>query len=104
MTEQHITSIRADQQWAPDEWIPIEEIARICRLDVTWITTRIREDVLHATIRDGRYYLSSATVWRARHIACIERQFDADPQLAALVADMSEEINSLRKQLKKSGG
>jgi HPt (histidine-containing phosphotransfer) domain-containing protein len=32
-------------------------------------------------------------------MAAIERQFDANPALAALVADMSEEIQRLRDQL-----
>ena len=47
----------------------------------------------------GCYHLSASCIPRIQHMAVIERQFDADPQLAALVADLAEEVRSLREQL-----
>ncbi|MFA7438404.1 MerR family transcriptional regulator [Castellaniella sp.] len=103
MEKRDIDTLMADLGWGPDEWIPLEDMARACRLDVQWIIERIQDDVLQATYRDGRTYLTCATVWRAQKIERIERQFDADPQLAALMADLMEEIRSLRQQLKLAG-
>ncbi len=62
-------------------------------------TRHMKEQVIEATAIGGRYHLSSQTVWRARRIADIERQFDADPHLAALVADLVDEVRSLREQI-----
>jgi chaperone modulatory protein CbpM len=41
----------------------------------------------------------SFTLVRARRVAHLETCFDADPQLAALTADLIEEVARLRKQL-----
>ena len=41
----------------------------------------------------------SVTLVRARRVAQLESCFDADPQLAALTADLIEEVARLRKQL-----
>lgn len=95
--------LRADHGWGPEEWIPVEDMARACRLDVTWVMQRIEDDVLEARQRDGRYYLTCATVWRAQKIQRIEHQFGADPQLAALMTDLMEEVATLRKQLALKG-
>ena len=57
--------------------------------------------MVHAVYRDGTYYLSSATVIRVQQVAKIEQTYDADPQLAALVADLVEEVQHLRQQLKR---
>ena len=36
---------------------------------------------------------------RARRIAQLEHSFDADPQLAAMTADLIEEVQLLRRKL-----
>lgn len=100
MEKRDFDTFPADLGWGPDEWIPLEDMARACRLDTHWLIERIEEEVLHATRRDGRYYLTCATIWRAQKIERLERQFDADPQLAALMTDLMEEVRSLRQQLK----
>jgi len=38
---------------------------------------------------------------RARHIRRLEVAFEAEPELAALVADLLEELDSLRAQLRR---
>jgi chaperone modulatory protein CbpM len=47
---------------------------------------------------------SGATVVRARRIAHLELTFDADPHLAALTADLIEEVTNLRQQLRHLKG
>jgi chaperone modulatory protein CbpM len=40
---------------------------------------------------------------RARRMHEIERAYDAAPELAALVADMLEELDELRARLRRAG-
>jgi chaperone modulatory protein CbpM len=77
-----------------------EEIARLCDKSYDWVMYRVEQDILSAQWRNGVCYFSSSTVWRARKIADLETRFDADPQLAALVADLAEEVSELRNRLK----
>lgn len=92
-----------DQDHLPDftdsGLLSADDMARLCCTSPEWVVSRIEEQVIEATAIGGRYHLSSQTVWRARRIADIERQFDADPHLAALVADLVDEVRSLREQI-----
>jgi chaperone modulatory protein CbpM len=83
------------------EVLRVEEMARLCCVSTEWLQARIEQEVVHAVYRDGTYYLSSATVIRVQQVAKIEQTYDADPQLAALVADLVEEVQHLRQQLKR---
>jgi chaperone modulatory protein CbpM len=83
------------------EVLLVEEMARLCCVTTDWLHTRIEQEVIHAVHREGAYYLSSATVVRVQQVAQIEQTYDADPQLAALVADLVEEVQHLRRQLKR---
>ncbi len=99
MADQQMETLLAELGWSPDEWVPVEELARACNLSTGWVVTRIQEKVLHAEQRDGQYYLSCESVWRVQQIDQLERQFDADPHLAGLVTDLMAEVRALRKQL-----
>lgn len=81
------------------EMISAHEVARICRVSVEWVHARIQSDILQADWRGDDCYVSGHTLWRAREIAAIEAQYEADPQLAALVADLAEEVRRLRGRL-----
>jgi chaperone modulatory protein CbpM len=77
----------------------IEDLARLCCVTTDWVEARLLDELLVAERRDGIDYFSSATRWRARQMAWVEQQFDADPILAALVADLTEEVRQLRERL-----
>lgn len=77
----------------------IEDFARLCSVSTDWVLARLQDEILTATWRDETCFFSSATLWRARQMVAIERQFDADPALAALVTDMIEEIRRLRDRV-----
>lgn len=51
----------------------------------------------------GEWRFDSTTLARARRIARLEASFDADPQLAALTADLIEEVAALRRRLRLLG-
>jgi chaperone modulatory protein CbpM len=76
-----------------------EELARACRMPVGWVHERVEAGVLQVNPATGDWRFDSATLVRARRIAGLEERFDADPQLAALTADLIEEVLALRKRL-----
>lgn len=83
----------------------LDALASACHMDTEWVITRLQEGLLQtgpdgADGRPGTWRFSSATVVRARRLAHLEVTFDADPQLAALTADLIEEVAALRQQLR----
>ena len=76
-----------------------EELARACRVPLGWVHERVEAGVLQVNPATGAWRFDSTTVVRARRIAGLEECFDADPQLAALTADLIEEVLALRKRL-----
>ena len=80
-----------------------EEIARACGVGVTWVHERVQAGVLQVDAATGDWRFDSTTLVRARRIAGLEAGFDADPQLAALTADLIEEVVALRRRLRLLG-
>ena len=79
-----------------------EQLAQACGVTVTWVHTHIELGVLDAQGSDsGRF--DSATLARARRVVQLENTFDADPQMAALTADLMEEVAQLRRRLRALG-
>lgn len=83
-----------------DSWLPLEQVAAVCTVEPDWLLRHIEEGLLPgATSISGTWHLSSAGLQRARRMRQLERDFDAGPELAALVSDMLEELDSLRRRL-----
>ena len=86
--------------------LTLKQLAQACRTDFDWVIQRVQSGVLECDT-DGALHnpdtdswrFSSYTVIRARRIADLERMFDADPELAAMTADLMEEVRQLRKRL-----
>lgn len=76
-----------------------DEIARACGVSPAWVRQRVELGVLQVDRQTGEWRFDSATLVRARRVAWLESGFDADPQLAALTADLIEEVAALRKRL-----
>jgi chaperone modulatory protein CbpM len=51
----------------------------------------------------GTWRFSGVSLLRARRMRQLERDFDAVPELAALVADLLEEMDTLRAQTRRCG-
>ena len=84
--------------------LTLEQLAALCAVEPDWVLQHIEEGLLTATkLGDSEWCFSSVELTRAKRIVTIERNFDALPELAALVADMQEELDSLRRQLRKVG-
>lgn len=91
--------------------LTIGQFARACNVTETWVLERVRSGVLHLDDEDcSRPPDASPRTWRftgqsllrARRILDLERTFDADPELAALTADLLEEVRMLRRLLQRS--
>ena len=82
----------------------LDEVAAACRVSIQWVERHVEEGLLGCTDANpaGRRF-SSHDLRRARRILAIERDFDAVPELAALVADMLEEMEALRMRIDRAG-
>jgi len=80
-----------------------EELARACGVSPDWVIERVEAGVLQADPDSRPWRFGSVTLVRARRVAQLEASFDADPQLAALTADLIEEVARLRRQLSALG-
>jgi chaperone modulatory protein CbpM len=79
--------------------LSLEDLARICHMAPAWVSERLETGLLQADRQSGHWCFASASVVRARRLAHLETTFDADPHLAALTADLIEEVARLRQRL-----
>ncbi|NMG63422.1 MerR family transcriptional regulator [Azoarcus indigens] len=87
-----------------DCWLPLEQVAAACAVEPEWLLRHI-EDGLFVGMASvgGTWRFSTVGLARARRMRELERNFDAVPELAALVADMLEEMDRLRARLRRAG-
>lgn len=84
--------------------LTIEELCAACSLEREWLVHRIEEGLFPVSggiVAEWRF--GAAGITRARRMRALERDFDAVPELAALVADMLEEMDDLRARLRRAG-
>jgi chaperone modulatory protein CbpM len=87
-----------------DSWLTLEQIAAACTVEPAWLLRHIEEGLFpHVESVAGVWRFSGVSLVRARRMRQMERDFDAVPELAALVADLLEEMDALRGQLRRPG-
>ena len=81
-----------------------EELAFTCAVDVEWIVERVEAGLLgsYPPTRE-RWRFASHEVIRARRMVALERDMDANPEVAALVVDLIEEVRRLRERVGNRG-
>lgn len=82
----------------------LEELCATCSLEREWLMRRIEEGLFPVPggiIAEWRF--SSSGLARARRMRALERDFEAVPELAALVADLLEEMDELRTRIRRAG-
>src|SRR5690349_345826 len=86
-----------------DAPLTVEELARACAVEPDWIVERVEAGYL-GSFGGGRRHtewrFASAELVRTRRLVALERDMDANPELAALVADLMEEVQRLRQRLR----
>lgn len=87
-----------------ESWLTLEQVAAACDVDTEWLLGRLNEGLLpEAECMAGVWRFSTAAIVRARRMRWLERDFDAVPELAALVADLLEELDTLRTRALRPG-
>lgn len=87
-----------------DSWLTLEQMADACTVEPDWLLQHVEEGLFpHVESVAGVWRFSAAALLRARRMRQLERDFDAVPELAALVADMLEELDALRARLRAAG-
>jgi chaperone modulatory protein CbpM len=82
--------------------LSLEELARACQVEPDWVVRHVQAGVLGGdleVVQVTSWRFRSGDLARARRLLSIERAFDANEQLAALVIDRGEEIRRLRARL-----
>jgi len=92
--------IRTDDD---DALLTLEELCRAVAVEPRWVLQRIDAGLIDASGGDAppAWRFDAVTLVRVRRMAGVERDFDAVPELAALVADLAEEIAELRRRLSR---
>jgi chaperone modulatory protein CbpM len=87
-----------------ESWLTLEEIAAACTVETQWLERHIEEGLFaEAECVGSTWRFTSLEMRRARRMHEMERVFDAEPELAALVADLLEELDALRARLRHGG-
>ncbi len=81
--------------------LTLEQLAKSCKVETNWVIERVEAGILNCSSNESfTWTFASAELVRARRLISIERDFDANQELAALVADLIEEVTRLKTQLK----
>ena len=84
------------------DFLSLDELCSVCALEREWLVVRVRDGLIPAAgDSDAEWRFTIATLARVRRMREIERTYDAAPELAALVADMLEELDALRARLRR---
>lgn len=87
-----------------NDGLTLEQLARLCAVEPEWIVRHIEEGLLEPLPHPrSKWRFSSTYLLRVRRIVILERDFEAVPELAALVADLQEELDTLRRKLRYAG-
>ena len=78
-----------------EDGLTVEELASACAVSCEWIERHVEGGLLEVT-GTATMRFTSVQLLRARRLADIERTFDANDELAALVVDLIDEVERLR--------
>ncbi|MDR7335383.1 chaperone modulator CbpM [Roseateles asaccharophilus] len=82
-----------------DQTLTLDELACACGVSADWLSQRLDAGLLVCCSGEGAARrFASAQLDRALRLQAIERDFDANQELAALVVDLIDEIHRLRSR------
>ena len=76
-----------------EELLTLEELVVVCAVTPEWVRERVEDGLVPAA---PEWRFSAVAVRRVRRMHALERDFDAAPELAALMADLLDELDELR--------
>ncbi|WP_164963799.1 chaperone modulator CbpM [Rubrivivax sp. JA1026] len=81
--------------------LTLDELCRAAPVAPGWVVERIEAGFVRpAGGGRGDWRFDAVALRRVRRMALLEREFDAVPELAALVADLEDEIARLRRRIR----
>ena len=84
--------------------LTVEQVAAACAVEPAWVVKLVEEGLFSSTPGpSGEWRFGTAALTRARRIRDVERAFDAAPELAALVADLLEQMDEMRAAMRRRG-
>jgi chaperone modulatory protein CbpM len=88
-----------------DAALTVEELARACDVEPDWVVRRVRAGILggQPAVQITEWRFRSGDLLRARSLLRVERDFEANEDVAALVVDLTEEVRRLRARLHTLG-
>lgn len=85
-----------------DACLTLEELCAACAVEPRWVIHHVEEGLLPPLSGSvGSWRFSGACLTRTRRIRALERDFDAVPELAALMVDLLEEVETLRARVRR---
>jgi chaperone modulatory protein CbpM len=81
--------------------LSVEELARACNVEPEWVVRHVQAGLLGGEpgVQVTSVRFRGSDLARALKLLRIEREFEANDELAALVIDMGDEIRRLRSRL-----
>ena len=85
--------------------LSLEELARAANVEPEWVVRHVQAGVLGAApvLQVTSLRFGSSDLDRVRRLLSIERDFEANEQIAALVIDLSDEVRRLRTRMRVLG-
>ncbi len=85
--------------------LSLEELALAANVEPEWVVHHVQAGVLRGqpTTQVTSLRFGSSDLDRVRRLLSIERDFDANEQIAALVIDLSDEVRRLRNRMRVLG-
>ena len=89
-----------------ETWLEMDQLCRMAEVSEPWVCQRMEEGLLTPAAPEptATPRFSAHDLRRVRRMASLERDFDAVPELASLVADLEDEVAALREKLRRLGG
>jgi chaperone modulatory protein CbpM len=85
--------------------LTLDELARAANVEPDWVVRHVQAGVLggQVSVQVTSWRFHSTDLDRARRLLSVERDFDANEDLAALVIDLGDEVRRLRRRLRVLG-
>lgn len=85
--------------------LTLEELATSCMVSREWIIEHVTAGVLlsEAATDPAQWAFTGQDLLRARRLIRVEKDFDANPELAGLVVDLLDELERMRMRLRRAG-
>lgn len=100
-----MTSSQLNSMDKQELYLTLDELVNACAWDKEWVLALLAEDVIYPELTDvaadsveaTTLYFDSVQLTTIRRASRLRRDFDASPQAIALILDLLQEVQRLRK-------